>query len=456
MEAVLGFIGPVFWGLVVLSALVFVHEGGHFLAARLCGVRVTEFFLGMPCRFNIHHVSKRIGTKFGITPILLGGYAEICGMDPTDSPYLSQVLSYIYSKGEASVEQIAEDLTISEDDAMQACVLLLGWGSLAPRYVIEKGEKPGGSYYPSRYATMPRDDRGNTIYDGSRFDAEHATAEGQPWLPPMDADQFCALERSRTYIGVGFWKRAFMLVAGIAVNILIGFLLVVAVYSAIGVEAPVNVNILGSVSVDSPAQAAGLEPGDKIVLINGVQTKSWTDITSALEKLDRNKPIQLEVVKQAGDQAQLLSVQADKDGKIGIGASTETVRLNPIDSCRIAAANIAQTALAVANLLNPVHAKQILDNSTSIIGISVMSSQAAAAGPAVLLNFAAIISFSLGFMNLLPIPPLDGGKLFIEIIQAVMKRKVPLKIQNFVSIVGVVLFGLLFLYMLRADILRFF
>ena len=85
-----------------------------------------------------------------------------------------------------------------------------------------------------------------------------------------------------------------------------------------------------------------------------------------------------------------------------------------------------------------------------------MSSQAAAAGPAVLLNFAAMISFSLGFMNLLPIPPLDGGKLFIEIIQAVTKRKVPLKIQNVVSIVGVVLFGLLFIYMLRADILRFF
>ena len=60
MDAIIGFIGPVFWGLILLSALVFVHEGGHFLAARACGVRVLEFFLGMPCRFNIHHTSRDV------------------------------------------------------------------------------------------------------------------------------------------------------------------------------------------------------------------------------------------------------------------------------------------------------------------------------------------------------------------------------------------------------------
>ena len=62
-------------------------------------------------------------------------------------------------------------------------------------------------------------------------------------------------------------------------------------------------------------------------------------------------------------------------------------------------------------LLQPQHTMEILDQSSSIVGISVMSSQAAAAGPATFLSFAALISFSLGFMNLLPIPPLDGAQL---------------------------------------------
>ena len=88
-------------------------------------------------------------------------------------------------------------------------------------------------------------------------------------------------------------------------------------------------------------------------------------------------------------------------------------------------------------LLQPQHTMEILDQSSSIVGISVMSSQAAAAGPATFLSFAALISFSLGFMNLLPIPPLDGGKLVIEIIQKIVGREFPLKVQTIVSYVGI-------------------
>ena len=91
----------------------------------------------------------------------------------------------------------------------------------------------------------------------------------------------------------------------------------------------------------------------------------------------------------------------------------------------------------------------------SVVGISVMSAQAAAEGPTTYLALAALISFSLGLMNLLPIPPLDGGKLVIEVIQAVTRRELPLKVQTVVSYVGVALFLALFVYVLRNDILRF-
>ena len=84
---------------IVLGILVVIHEGGHYLASRAFGVRVTEFFLGLPCRFDIHHTSRRIGTKFGVTPLLLGGYAAICGMDPTDVSCADRVLAAIYRHG---------------------------------------------------------------------------------------------------------------------------------------------------------------------------------------------------------------------------------------------------------------------------------------------------------------------------------------------------------------------
>lgn len=147
MDTVLSVLSSVFWGLLMLSVLVFLHEGGHFLAARACGVRVTEFFLGLPCRFDIHYTSRRIGTKFGVTPLLLGGYAAICGMDPTDVSCADRVLAAIYRLGRVTVADLAVELELSEEDVLEACALLLGWGSIAPWY--EEGEKPSPSYYPS-------------------------------------------------------------------------------------------------------------------------------------------------------------------------------------------------------------------------------------------------------------------------------------------------------------------
>lgn len=455
MNALLGIIAPFFWGFVLLSALVFVHEGGHFLAARACGVRVTEFFLGMPCRFNLHRVSRRIGTKFGITPILLGGYAEICGMDPTEVACAPAVLTYVHEHGVATVAQIARDLELSEEDALDACALLMGWGSVAPRYDEAAGERPGGSEYPSTFAAMPRDASGSTIFDGRRFERDGATQEGECWVPPMGQEAFFVQERSRTYSGKGFWKRAFMLLAGIGVNILTGFLLIVTVYSVLGTQVVVDTNRIGAVLDSSPASEAGLAAGDAIVSVNGAVTETWSSILDALSSAQAGQQVSLEVAGADGRERSV-SVELGADGMLGIEGTQETVRLNPLDSCRIALDSIAQTAQGVARLLNPSQTMEVLDSSTSIVGISVMSAQAAAAGPAVFLSFAALISFSLGFMNLLPIPPLDGGRLLIEAIQAATGRTVPLRVQSAISIVGIVLFAALFLYMFRADVLRFF
>lgn len=476
MEHILGVIAPIFWGLLLLSVLVFVHEGGHFLAARACGVRVLEFFLGMPCRFNIHHESRRIGTKFGVTPILLGGYAEICGMDPTKVACAPRVLSCIHRHGIIGLEDMASELDLSVDDVKEACITLYGWGSIVPREGVCPDREDG---FPSAFAAPSRDQRGNTVYDGKAFDRANATAEGEPWEMPMGEQEFYELERSHTYIGVGFWRRAFMLVAGIGVNLVTGFLLVIAVYSVLGVSVPMDLNAVGSIVAQSPAQEAGLLEGDRILSVDGAAVDSWSSLLEALNDADKESELSLEVWRPqdaadayerlafdeddasrawASEHGEVIKVEVgfDADGRIGIGAPTRIIRLNPLQSCTVAIDNIVATAQSVSSLLNPKHTMEVLDNSTSIVGISVMSAEAAAAGPATFLNFAALISFSLAFMNLLPIPPLDGGKLVIEIVQAVTKRDVPVKVQSVISIVGVVLFGLLFLYMLRSDILRFF
>ena len=119
MDTIITVATSLFWFVVVISVLVFVHEGGHFLAARACGVRVTEFFLGMPCRINLHRVSRRIGTKFGVTPLLIGGYAMICGMEPFDDELGPQALALIHERGRVSVDDLARELDVDEERAQR-------------------------------------------------------------------------------------------------------------------------------------------------------------------------------------------------------------------------------------------------------------------------------------------------------------------------------------------------
>lgn len=450
MEAISEIIAPIFWGVLLLSVLVFVHEGGHFLAARACGVRVTELFLGMPCRFNVHFSSKRISTKFGVTPLLIGGYAAICGMDPQTVPCAPAVLAAVHRHGTVSVSDLARELELDPDDVLDACAFLLGWGSIAPVY--EDESKQSSKYYPMTYASMPRDAAGNTVYDGKAFDRTHATKQGDAWVPPMGDDEFYRCERSHTYLGKGFWKRALMLVAGIIVNILTGFILMVGVYSIVGIQSVDNVNTIGAVEAGSPAASAGLKAGDAILMVDGESTATWEEVYNALQESGEDGAVDL-TVEHDGSQRQM-TIELSDQGTLGISASVRTVRLNPLDSMRVGAMYIVQTAQGVIRMLTPQHTVEMLNNSASIVGISVLSAQAAQAGAGTFLSFAALISFSLGFMNLLPIPPLDGGKLLIEIVQAVSRRQVPIKVQAAFSWLGIILFGLLFVYMLRVDILR--
>lgn len=450
MEAISEIIAPIFWGVLLLSVLVFVHEGGHFLAARACGVRVTELFLGMPCRFNVHFASKRIGTKFGVTPLLIGGYAAICGMDPQTVPCAPAVLAAVHRHGTVSVSDLARELELDPDDVLDACAFLLGWGSIAPVY--EDESKQSSKYYPMTYASMPRDAAGNTVYDGKAFDRTHATKQGDAWVPPMGDDEFYRCERSHTYLGKGFWKRALMLVAGIIVNILTGFILMVGVYSIVGIQSVDNVNTIGAVEAGSPAASAGLKAGDAILMVDGESTATWEEVYNALQESGEDGAVDL-TVEHDGSQRQM-TIELSDQGTLGISASVRTVRLNPLDSMRVGAMYIVQTAQGIIRMLTPQHTVEMLNNSASIVGISVLSAQAAQAGAGTFLSFAALISFSLGFMNLLPIPPLDGGKLLIEIVQAVSRRQVPIKVQAAFSWLGIILFGLLFVYMLRVDILR--
>ena len=353
---------------LLLSFLVVIHEGGHYVAARAFGVRVTEFMIGMPGP----NIGVRIGeTKFGVTPILLGGYARVCGMDPGElSPHLRPVLAAAYRRGTANMEDIARDCGITDDEAFLALEQLVEWGSLT-------GPTRKDPYNTYRTPVQTSSLRARRAARRKGLPAPEGFAAGAP-REVADEQALYDAELSRQYCNLPFWKRSIILVAGPGVNLLFAVLAFVLVYSVIGFDLT---------STDTG------------------EVTHWT--------------------------------------------------VGPLRSLQAGLAYIVAVVQAVAGLFNPSTAAETVSNSTSVVGIAVMSQSYAAAGFNYLLMFAAMISVSLGVMNLLPIPPLDGGRFVIEIYQKLRRKNISVRALNYLSLAGMALFLGFFVVMLNQDIQRF-
>ena len=325
MTGFLNVLWTVFWGVLVLSVLVFVHEGGHYLSARAFRVRATEFFLGMPCRFKLSRKSKSVGTEFGVTPLLFGGYTRICGMEGASDELLAPALALVTRRGRISAQEVSDELHVDLDRAYELLVTLSDWASVQPYYDPEKGESPNQKTYPAAFEAPARDANLLTEYDrGHDFSLEGSTKAGEGRETGMSAEEFLDHERGRTYLGVGFLKRCAMLFAGPLVNIVLAFLIVTLAFMIRGVDYVANVSTISGVTEGTPAAAAGLQAGDVI-----------TEVGGELATVDTYHP----------DFIQAASATLDYTG---------------------------QVASYVAKLIVPSHTMEVLDQSSSKILIEII------------------------------------------------------------------------------------
>ena len=440
----------IFWGLVIFSFLVFIHEGGHYLAARMFGARVLEFFIGMPSKRQLSFVSKKNGTRFGITALLFGGYARIAGMDMgKPNPHLALALSLVNARGEISIKDAAHMMDVSVDEAAAALFNLESYGSIQ----LKPFSDPDLDQENTVYQSMARDEDANTIFDkGAKLNANKATRAGEPFFSKLSGDEFLALERKKTYVGLSIPKRIIVLLAGIIVNLLFAYAVFVAVFMSQGLT--VAENTVKDIAPDSIALEQGIESGDTITEIGGTQITSGNDVLMALQSHRGKGSFEVSFTKKDTGEEKAFSTELAAGENLGIMLESHQEKLGFADASNYALKNMVLTAKAIANLLNPQGFMDTVSNSSSVVGVAVLAKDAAQAGIWPLLTLAAAISLSLGLMNLLPIPPLDGGKVVIEIIQAISGKPVSQKVQVFVSMVGIALFMLLFFFLVGQDIFR--
>ena len=316
-------LSAIFWGVLVLSILVTAHEAGHYFAARFCKARVTEFFIGMPSRHKWSRRSKKHGTEFGVTPVLLGGYTKICGMSPLSQANYAQALALVQAHGSISVEQAADELGCSVEDAYATFETLVDWASIEPHYELEDGQKPDTRVMPTSYKTTLRDASFHTKFDDSFDETTQLMPAGSVQPLQQSAEAFLAQEQKNIYIGKKFWARFLMIFAGPVASFITGLLFMVLSLSVMGKDVPTNVPTVGSVVEDSLAQQVGLQAGDTLVSIGEQKIDTFTDFVLVIkDKLDKHESFELTYKRDGA--SQLVQVVPDQNTKVfGVRATVE-------------------------------------------------------------------------------------------------------------------------------------
>ncbi len=285
----------------------------------------------------------------------------------------------------------------------------------------------------------------------------NAASQPDPALDALPAEEKAQLFQFRPV-----WQRALVVAAGPMINFAFAILIFAGFFMIYGQQ--VVAPVVGSVVADMPAASAGLEPGDRIVALDGRRVTRFDQIARQVA-INTGEPIIITVERggQQLDKTVTPKLLREEDrfgnqfyrGALGIrsGTDIEAIRHGPVSAIGSGVAETwATTGMMWDTMVQVVTGRRSVDELGGPIKIAQFSGQSAALGLASLISFMALISINLGFINLLPIPMLDGGHLFLYAIEAVRRRPLHPKVQEWAFMSGFALIMSLMLFLTWNDI----
>ena len=251
-----------------------------------------------------------------------------------------------------------------------------------------------------------------------------------PASEPVDESAIPPEYRDRAFQLRPVWQRFLVVLAGPAANFLLAIVIFAAFFTFVG--APLS-NVVGAVEPGTAAAEAGLRPGDRIVAVDGRETPTFDDIRNVVA-LRPNAPVIVEV-KRGNSVSQLrVTLKSDtfkdqfgktqRKGLLGVAPTTTVLeRLPLIKAVPEAIDYTGRLTFSIVDGLGQIFAGEISPKALGgPIAIAKVAGQGAALGPLPFVALLAFLSINLGFINLLPVPMLDGGHLFFYAIEAVRRR----------------------------------
>ena len=410
--------------ITVFGILVIVHEFGHFYFAKKAGVRVSEFAIGMgPKLFQ----TRRNGTTYTIRVLPVGGYVRMAG------------------RAEAEEETIRPGMTIvvvQQDDVVTRLNL------------SDQTELVGG-----RTLTVNRVDLVDDMFvEGYWADDDQTLVklpvDHEASVIEADGTEVLVAPRDTHFESAKLWQRALINFAGPMNN----FILTVVLFMGLAFAMPgVTTTTLQDVAQNSPAATAGLKKGYTIEKINGVKMSSWQKMQTTIQALPKEKTT---VTYERNGQLKTttLTPKAVKNGGMLVGqigvTPTTTKAFMPRVQYAFRATGQAMTQIfrAIQNLIQGFS----LNKLGGPVAIYKNTEQVSSYGFLAIVSFMAMLSVNLGMMNLLPIPGLDGGKLLLNAVEAVVRRPLPERVETAVTLAGVAFLFVLMIAVTGNDIIRYF
>jgi regulator of sigma E protease len=255
-------------------------------------------------------------------------------------------------------------------------------------------------------------------------------------------------ERNQTFQSKALWKRALIVFAGPAINFIFAILILMGFLLHYGM--PNTPAIVDSVKENSPAAAAQIQIGDRIKSLNGYEIDGFAELSNEVMIIP-NEKITLEIERNGKLITKSLTTgireEVDRFGNkyklgvIGVG-SVETVikDVGLIEAPYLAVKQtVAVLRMQIKGIAQIISGRRSVKELGGPIKIAKLSGEAMTAGASAFIFLAAMISINLGFMNLLPIPMLDGGHLMLYGIEAVRKRPATPKVQEWAFKLGFVM-----------------
>jgi regulator of sigma E protease len=430
--------------LFVLGVLIFVHELGHFLMARRIGVRVLTFSLGFGPRLL---TTRRGDTEYCISAIPLGGYVKMAGENPEDTR--TGAPDEFLSKGKWQRFQVlvmgpVMNLVL----AFVVMAVVLYQGAQVASY--EQQPVVIGSFAansPAQKAGLQAADRITTI-DGKL-------------IGTWEQFSLAIVPKARREVALGYVRNGQALNATVVPDAVGKFEV-----GDIGVQPVIHPEVF-AVNPGEPAANAGLQKGDVVLAAAGeTALSSWPDDGPptnarliALIKSHENQPLPLQIKR--GDRVQEIVVTPTKIGdNVMIGAQlnpfeTRTIEPGPIEAVTLSVQkNWEWTRLIVQTLGGLLTRQTSVKQLMGPVAIADLSGSAAHAGWIPLFSLMAMISLNLGLLNLMPIPVLDGGHIFILAVEGLARRDFSMKVKEKMLLAGFVLLLMLMVTVIYNDLMR--